>query len=40
MSAGRRQFSHPVKYPRLIRISPDGLTAAIPQAGEFIKDQS
>jgi hypothetical protein len=37
MPAGRWPFSRRAKYPKLIRISPDELTAAIPQAGKIIE---
>ena len=40
MSAVRRQFSRPAKYSKMILISPDGLSAAIPQADGIIEDQS
>jgi hypothetical protein len=40
MSAGRRPFSRPAKYSKMIFTSPDGLSAAIPQADEIIEDQS
>jgi hypothetical protein len=40
MPAGRRPFSHPADYSKMIRNSPDGLSAAIPQADEIIEGQS
>src|SRR5690349_22226232 len=37
MSAGRRPFSRPAKYPKMFLSSPDGLSAAIQRADEFIE---